>query len=140
MLNHTSPDSEWLDEEECVYNERTVPQLTSALELDLALENVQAYDEIEGTVSSLRLEEYFLLPEELLKQYEGNFNPEEDDDEDDDNIFTESPVSKLANELEKNLSNLGVSRMGAKLTGLEDLEKKYSKKLIGQVLVELNRR
>lgn len=38
VLNHTAPSSKWLDLEECVYNEKTVPQLKSALELDLSLE------------------------------------------------------------------------------------------------------
>lgn len=76
VLNHTSPDSDWLNDEECVFNERTVPQLTSALELDLALEKVSSYDEIEIAVKNLKLEEYFMISQEYFNRVSNDVNGE----------------------------------------------------------------
>ena len=60
VLNHTAIESEWLNDEECVYNENTVPHLRSALDLDLELvKKVQKYDDIAKVIQDFRMEEYF---------------------------------------------------------------------------------
>ncbi|CAK93624.1 unnamed protein product (macronuclear) [Paramecium tetraurelia] len=116
VLNHTAKESQWLDDEECVYNERTVPQLTSALELDFALEQVQKYEDIEKVIKAFRIEEYFQIDLRKIDwmefQVENENANSDDDDDDDDNIFMESNQEKNIKLIEMYLSNFGVSRYG----------------------------
>ncbi|CAD8103028.1 unnamed protein product [Paramecium sonneborni] len=116
VLNHASKESEWLNEEECVYNERTVPQLTSALELDLALKQVKEYDDIEKVIKSLKIEEYFLIDLQKIDWMNCQLeNGIVNIDEDDDNIFVESNQEKNVKLIEQYLKNFGVSRYGVTL-------------------------
>ncbi|CAD8189886.1 unnamed protein product [Paramecium octaurelia] len=113
VLNHVAKESEWLNDEECVYNERTVPQLRSALELDLALSEVQKYEDIEKVIKAFKIEEYFQI--DLQKIHWGEQttqNAINGDEDDDDNIFMESFQEKNIKLLEQYLSNFGVSRYG----------------------------
>ncbi|CAD8195435.1 unnamed protein product [Paramecium pentaurelia] len=114
VLNHASKESEWLNDEECVYNERTVPQLRSALELDYALQQVQKYEDIEKVIKALKIEEYFQIDLHKIDWINcifenGNKNG---DDDDDDNIFMESNQEKNIKLIEQYLVNFGVSRYG----------------------------